>query len=309
MPLAPLRDLLAAARTAGYALCYCESWNLESFQAVVEAAEELQSPVIAGFNGGFLKHASRRKPERLSCYAGLRMALEESSVPVAFILNETDDLAQIEEGMDLGFNAVMVESDYLQPDEYLQLVKKVVRQAHAQGVSVEAQIGRLPQGSEYGHEPGRRTDPEQVRTFVEETGIDALGIAIGNIHILTRGKASIDLDLLQKIHAEVDVPLVIHGGTSFPHQYARQVINLGVAKLNFGTNLKQAYLAALREGLSHYQEPMSPHPFAGMGGREDIFVAAREAVKRVVQELIGLYTRPKWLREPQTGVAGKERGD
>ena len=64
MPLAPLRDLLAAARTAGYALCYCESWNLESFQAVVEAAEELQSPVIAGFNGGFLKHASRRKPER-----------------------------------------------------------------------------------------------------------------------------------------------------------------------------------------------------------------------------------------------------
>ena len=102
------------------------------------------------------------------------MALEESSVPVAFILNETDDLAQIEEGMDLGFNAVMVESDYLQPDEYLQLVKKVVRQAHAQGVSVEAQIGRLPQGSEYetGRAEGRS---EQVRTFVEETGIDALG--------------------------------------------------------------------------------------------------------------------------------------
>jgi ketose-bisphosphate aldolase len=309
MPVAPLNDLLAAARREGYALCYCESWNLESLQAVVEAAEELKSPVIAGFNGGFLRHASRHKPERLSYYAGLRMALEESSIPVVFILNETDDLAQIEEGMDLGFNAVMVESDYLLPDRYLQLVKKVVRLAHARGVAVEAQMGRLPHGSEHGHEAGRMTDPQQVRTFVEETGIDALGIAIGNVHILTRGKASIDLDLLQRIHAEVDIPLVIHGGTGFPQQYARQVIDLGVVKFNFGTNLKQAYLAALRGGLARYQEPMSPHPFAGMGGREDIFVAAREAVKKTVQELMGIYTCPKWAREPQTGVAGKGRGD
>src|SRR5690242_16498084 len=115
MALVSMNGLLATARTGGYAVCYCESWNLESFQAVVEAAEEMRSPIIAGFNGGFLRSASRPRPERLSYYAGLRLALEESSIPVAFILNETDDFAQIEEGIELGFNAVMVESDYLEP--------------------------------------------------------------------------------------------------------------------------------------------------------------------------------------------------
>jgi ketose-bisphosphate aldolase len=300
MALAAMNDLLGAARAGGYAVCYCESWSLESFQAVVEAAEEMRSPIIAGFNGGFLRHVSRPKPERLSYYAGLRVALEESSAPAAFILNETDDLAQIEEGIDLGFNAVMVESDYLEPKPYLELVKKVVRLAQAKGVAVEAQIGRLPHGSELRHGVGQMTDPKLARTFVEETGIHALGISIGNIHILTRGSAAIDLDRLKRIHDEVDVPLVIHGGTGFPREYARQVIELGVAKFNFGTNLKQAYLAALQQALASYQEPMSPHPFVGMGGGEDILRAAREAVKKTVRELIGIYTFPKWRRDTES---------
>src|SRR3974390_3482871 len=94
MPLASMKDLLGAARSGGYALCYCESWNLESFQAVVEAAEQTRSPIIAGFNGGFLKHASRAKPERLAYYAALGSALKASSAPAAYILNETDDLTQ-----------------------------------------------------------------------------------------------------------------------------------------------------------------------------------------------------------------------
>jgi ketose-bisphosphate aldolase len=285
-----MNHLLGAARAGGYAVCYCESWNLESFQAVFEAAEEMKSPIIAGFNGGFLRHTSRPGPERLSYYAGLRMALEESSVPAAFILNETDDLAQIEHGIGLGFNAVMVESDYLEPKPYLELVKKVVRLANAKGVSVEAQIGRLPHGSEEGHGAGRLTDPELARDFVKETGIDALGVAIGNVHILTSGKVSIDLDCLKRIRQQVDIPLVIHGGTGFPKEFARQVIELGVAKFNFGTNLKQAYLTALRDALAQYKEPMSPHPFVGMGGENDILRAAREAVKKTVRELIGIYT-------------------
>jgi len=298
MAIAPMTDLLAAARTAGYALCYCESWNLESFQAVVEAAEAKHSPMIAGFNGGFLRHPSRPKPERLSCYAALRSVLEESSAPVAFLLNETDDLAQIEEGMDLGFNAVMVESDYLQPKPYLDLVKKVVDLAHAKGVAVEAQIGRLPHGDS-GQETGRATDPGLARAFAQETGIDALGVSVGNVHILTRGKAAIDWDCLKRIREQVDIPLVIHGGTGFPAECARQAIELGVAKFNFGTNLKQAYLAALRRALEAYQEPMSPHPFAGIGGREDVLWAAREAVKKTVQELIETYTCPAGVATPK----------
>ena len=293
MPLVSMNSLLAAAKSEGYAVCYCESWNLESFQAVLEAAEEFGAPIITGFNGGFLKHSGRTKPDRLAYYAGLRVALEHSSIPAAFILNETDDLAQIQEGMELGFNAIMVESDYLEPGKYLQLVKEVVRQAHTEGITVEAQIGRLPHGSESGHTSGQTTSPELARAFVEQTGIDALGIAIGNVHILTQGKADIDVGLLSQIHEAVGIPLVVHGGTGFPPEFAPQVIKLGVSKFNFGTNLKQAYLAALRKALAHYSEPMSPHPFLGMGGKEDILCAARQAVKERVKELLRIYTRPE----------------
>src|ERR1035441_1112159 len=101
----------ADARQGGYAVCYCEAWSLESFQAEVEAAEEARSPVIAGFNGGFLMHPGRKRAENLSFYSGLGSSLEKARVPAALILNESKSLAQIEEAIDLGFNAVMVENE------------------------------------------------------------------------------------------------------------------------------------------------------------------------------------------------------
>src|SRR5208282_2265132 len=105
MPLVSMNNQLAGAKAGGYALCYCESWNLESLQAVIEAAEELRSPVVAGFNGGFLMHPQRSRPERLAYYGCLAAAVRASSVPIAFLLNETDDLAQVQEGIRAGFNS------------------------------------------------------------------------------------------------------------------------------------------------------------------------------------------------------------
>jgi ketose-bisphosphate aldolase len=301
MPLVSMNELLAGAKAGDYAVCYCESWNLESLQAVLEAAEELKSPIVAGFNGGFLVHPERARPERLVFYSSLVAAVKAASVPVAFLLNETDDLAQIEEGLRAGFNAVMVENASLAPAAYLQRVKQVVRIAHAQNISVEAQIEHLPNGWDVGNGGSEVTHPKRARAFVQETRIDALGVSIGNVHILTRGKAKINLACLEDIHRAVDIPLVIHGGTGFPAEHAGEAITLGVAKFNFGTNLKQAYLRALREALNAYTEPMNPHHFLGMGGERDIMVAARHAVKEKVKELIlayGFAGRPRRLDLP-----------
>lgn len=284
MPLVSMTRLLADATRGGYAVCYCESWNMESLQAVVEAAEELRSPIIAGFNGGFLMHTQRAKPARLAYYAGLSLALRNTNAPVAFLLNETGSLTQIEEGIALGFNAVMVENDHLPADEYTRLVKRVAGIAHPQGVSVEAQIGRLPDGS--GHLGAEPTDPEIARAFVEETAVDALSVAVGNVHILTEGKATVDLGALARIREAVKIPLVLHGGTGIPLDVAPDCIRLGVAKVNFGTMLKQAYLEAVREKLEVYRTPMSPHPFLGMGGSQDITVAGAEAVKMKTKTLL-----------------------
>jgi ketose-bisphosphate aldolase len=288
MPLVSMTELLADARAKGYALCYCESWNLESLQAVIEAAEELRCPAIVGFNGGFLMHAERTRPERLAYYGCLASAVRASSAPLAFLLNETDDLAQIEEGIRAGFNSVMVENACLGPKEYGQRVKAVTRLAQTNHVSVEAQVGHLPNGWDNG-KGGESTDPDGARDFVRDTSIDALGVAIGNVHILTRGKAEINLDSLKKIHEAVNIPLVIHGGSGFPVERAAEAIALGVAKFNFGTNLKQAYLAAVRAALGAYAEPMNPHPFLGIGGDKDIMTAGRNAVKQKTKELILAY--------------------
>ncbi len=253
---------------------------------MVEAAEECDAPAIAGFNGGFLRHAGRSQPESLRFYAALRFALERCRVPAALLLNESDDLAQIREAMELGFNAVMPENEGLTADQYRALVEDVVKMAHPLGVSVEAQLGTLPSGGSQDLHAGELTDPEAARDFVTRTQVDALAVSVGNVHILTRGQASLDFDALRRIREKVEVPLVVHGGTSLPPESIATLISLGVAKLNYGTVLKQVYLAALRESLPRYQPPMSPHPFLGMGGSLDILVAAREAVKTKVKELL-----------------------
>jgi len=257
---------------------------MESLQAVIEAAEELRSPIIAGFNGGFLMHAQRAKPASLAYYAGHVLALYRTSAPVAFLLNETDSLSQIEEAIALGFNAVMLENNHLGQEEYTKLVKQVIGIVRPQGLSVEAQIGHLPDGS--GHFGAELTDPETARAFVEETGVDALSVSVGNVHILTQGTATVDLRALERIREAVKIPLVLHGGTGIPLDMAQGCIRLGVAKVNFGTVLKQAYLEAAREKLEAYRAPMSPHPFLGMGGSQDIIVAGAEAVKMKTKTLL-----------------------
>jgi ketose-bisphosphate aldolase len=289
MPIVTMTQLLADARKGGYVVCYCESWNLESLQAVLEAAEESRSPIIAGFNGEFLLHSLKAHPENLALYAALGLARRDISVPVAFLLNETDDFEQLKRGIELGFTAVMVESETLSLDEYRQLVKAVVRVAHPKQVSVEAQIGQLRDARLGAGAREEVTDPELARTFVEETGVDALGVSIGNVHVMTEGKATIDLEALRRISAAVKIPLVLHGGSGFPPELAREVAALGVAKINFGTVLKQAYLAATAKAMDHYQESRNPHALLGMGGEQDILVAAREGVKVKVKELLSLY--------------------
>jgi len=289
MPLVAMDQMLADASRGGYAVCYCESWNLESLQAVVEGTEELKAPVIAGFNGGFLMHPSRGKPENLAFYAGMASTVRNASVPVSLILNESDDFSQIASGIELGFNAIMVESHHLGFQEYKALVKRVVAFGRNRGVFVEGQIGELPHGWNGVKGNGVITDPQTAKSFVEETQVQALSVSIGNVHIMTRGKAAVDLEALRKIRAVIDVPLVVHGGTGFPAESAADVIGLGVTKFNFGTTLKQAYLAAVRDKMAAYHEPMNPHLFLGMGGPEDIMVAGREAVKSRVKELIQQY--------------------
>ena len=287
MPLARIAQLVKAARARSYALGYFESWNLESLQGVVDAAEATRSPTIIGFNGAFLSSKARRAEERLQWYAQLgRVAAETATVPCGLIFNECPADEWIMLAATLGFNLVMPADPSADPEDYSRRVKAITDHAHRCGAAVEAELGELPCcDSGQIETKGHRTDPEVAARFVRETGVDLLAVSVGNVHIMLSGRQELDLDALQSINRRIpDVPLVLHGGTGIGTDSLKRAIGMGVVKVNYGTYLKQRYAAAVRAASS--SNTANPHELYGMGGEHDVMVAGRLAVRDAVLERI-----------------------
>jgi len=288
MPLEAIGTMMRRARMGGYAVGYFESWNLESLQGVVDAGEQARAPIILGFNGSFVSEP-RTAPERLILYAALgRAAAESSSVPCGLIFNECPRDDWVVSAIEAGFNLVMLADPAAHPADYVSRVAAITRLAHSRGVAVEGELGELPRGAG-GDGPaqgGSATDPAAAADFALATGVDLLAVSVGNIHIQTRGQSGLDLRLLEAIRNRVSLPLVLHGGTGISADSLRAAIGLGVAKVNYGTYLKQRYLRAVRAALG--RDLPDPHRLLGMGGPEDVLVAGRLAVRDAVLERIEL---------------------
>lgn len=294
MPLVPFTVLLRHALEHGYAIGYFESWNLESLLAVKDAAETLRSPVIIGFNGGFLGNRDRRRIENIHHYGRIgRAVAEQSPVPMSLILNEAVDVGLLEEALKAGFNVVMHDHQACSLEESTRINASLVRAAHAAGAGVEAEMGELPTGGVDGRivSPGTNTDPDEAAQFVEQTGVDALAVAIGNVHILEGGaKARLDLDLLSRLRRRVNVPLVLHGGTGIDPEELRKAIRGGVCKINVGTALRRRYITSLkRYFLEHDVDTLDPGEVTSTGGKVDMLTAARAEVASEVQSLMKLF--------------------
>jgi ketose-bisphosphate aldolase len=286
--------MMQKAREGGYAIGYFESWNIESLYGVVEAAEQARAPVIIGFNGAFLSGPERTAPERLTWYGALgRAAAIDARVPCGFIFNECAEDEWTREAVTAGFNLVMPADPEASYGDYLERVRDLADFAHQHDVALEAELGELPAGvPDFGHGAGEKTDPELARDFVRATGVDLLAVSVGNVHVSLSGRTALDLDRLRAIRRTVDIPLVLHGGTGIADDSLSEAIAIGVAKVNYGTILKQRYLSAVRRALMS-DEP-NPHALIGMGGPEDVMVAGRRAVREAVLE-----------RLPALGSAGR----
>ncbi len=287
MPLQPINELFAAARSGGYALGYFESWNLESLNGVIDAAEQTRSPVIIGFNGEHLTRPGRLVHERIQWYGALgKAAAESASVPVGFIFNECASDESVRLAATAGFNLVMLADPEASYTDYTRRVADIVTFAHAHGAAVEAEIGELPVGSTGSLDTGHSslTDPQLAAQFVRATGIDLLSVSIGNVHALVSGDHPLNLDHLAKIRKQVDIHLGLHGGTGIPASSLREAIRYGITKVAYGTYLKQHYLAAVRQALG--TDEINPHKLLGEGGPEDVMVAGRLAVREAILERI-----------------------
>lgn len=288
--LTPFTDLLSHALENHYAIAYFEAWDIYSLEAVLEAAEEVNIPIILGFGGAMIdpNWMNNGAIERLGAI-GLSTA-KSAKVPVALILNEVKSFKQIVRGINSGFNAVMLDTSDLPFEENVYLTAKVTEIAHAVDVGVEAELGVLPSGTlEVSDDCRHLTDPSQAAEFVSRTGIDALSVSIGNTHLLEEGYAEIDCDLLAAIHKAVDIPLVVHGGSGFPEDIIPAVISLGVAKVNIGTCMKTAFLQGITDAIQHLPESYNIQDVMGSRKPADVLQQGKLYTRREITRRIKLW--------------------
>jgi len=289
MPLVPLREMLADALKRSYAAGYFESWDQSSLEAVLEAAEEARSPVILGFGGASVDMEWFDKRGLYLLAALGRAAVKDSKIPVSLMLNEVPFMEQIKRGIALGFNAVMLDTSHLGIEKNIRLTRQAVNIAHDAGADAEGECGRLPDASGSGaNSAGSITDAEEAALYAEETGIDALAVSAGNVHIGIGEKNRMKTALLAEIREKVRIPLVLHSGTGIAEEDIPEVIRLGVAKINVGTVMKEIFLKTVRE-LSVATDDRNVQETVGSHKREDITENAKIRIKAEVMRRMKLY--------------------
>ena len=278
MPLESIGRLMEAARRDQYAVGYFESWNLESLQGVIDAAEKSRSPVIIGFNGEFLSQRPGAEESDLGVYSAMGLAAASAAkVPCGLIFNECPDDAWVERAILVGFNLVMPADPTAPLADYMRRVRRLTELAHRRSVAVEANVE---------DEHSQMSDPAVAAEFVASTGVDLLAVSVGNEEIRLDGRAPLDLTRLEAIHKQVDVPLVLHGGTGIEDDSLKSAIRFGVRKVNYGTYIKQSYLTGIQGALSNGGR--NPHVLLGDGSETDMMVAGRRIVRDAVLERIEL---------------------
>ena len=238
--LASLKEVVAIARENKMAVGCFNTPNLECLLAVLDAAEELDVPLI-------IAHAQCHEDVAPLDKIGRVMVelAKASKVKVCVHLDHGEDLDYCKRAIDLGFTSIMIDNSALSYEENIALTKEATDYAHAHGVDVEAELGRLPAREGGGEAVTDRpedlyTDVGLVNDFVGRTGVDALAIAFGTAHGFYKTKPVLNFDIISKTRAINDIPLVMHGGSGISHEEYREVIRRGIDKINYYSYMSYA---------------------------------------------------------------------
>jgi fructose-bisphosphate aldolase class II len=297
MPLVSPKEMFAKAYTGGYAIGALNVNNMEIVQGIIEAGKAETAPLILQVSAGARKYAGQIYIMKL-----MEAALADTDLPVVLHLDHGPNFEMCKAVIDGGFTSVMYDGSHLPYEENIAETKKVVEYAHARGVWVEAELGRLA-GVEEDVQSDEHiyTDPDQAKDFVTRTGCDSLAIAIGTSHgaYKFKGEAKLDFDRLEKVGKLLPgVPIVLHGASSVPQEFVemvnkygghvpgargvpedllRKAASMAVCKINIDSDIRLAMTATIRKHLAENPADFDPRQY---------LTPARTAVKEMVQRKI-----------------------
>ena len=276
------KEILSKASDDNYAVGAFNINNMECLQAIISAAEEKDAPVIIQTTEGAIKYAG---VEYLS--AMVKIAAQNSKAPIALHLDHGTTYEIIVKCIASGWTSVMIDASKYNLEKNIQITKEIVKIAHSCGVSVEAELGKLPgieDSINVSEEDALHTDPKEAELFVNETNIDSLAISIGTAHGLYKGIPKLDFERLSEINNLITIPLVLHGASGVSNSDLKEAIKRGINKINIDTDLRIAFAEGCKEIFKNDPSEYDPRKICGN---------ARAMVQKVVEEKIFIFFNNK----------------
>ena len=272
------KQILQHADENGYAVGAFNVNNMEIIQAIAQAADELRAPVILQASQGAIKYAGIEYITSL-----VKTTAQQIDVPIALHLDHGTDFNEIMSCIRNGFTSVMIDASKHELEENIRLTKEIVKIAHAVGVSVEAELGKIG-GTEdqivVSEAEATYTDPEEARIFVEETGVDSLAIAVGTAHGVYKGEPKVDISRIKEIDRVVSVPLVLHGSSGVPYDTLEKAVGAGIRKINIDTDIRASFAGSVKAFVTENPDEIDPRK---------ILKPARAAMAETVKEKIKVF--------------------
>lgn len=272
------KDALMHAHKNNYAVGAFNVNNMEIVQAIIEAAEETQSPVILQASQGGLKYAGVEYIAEMA-----KVAAKNVSVPVVLHLDHGTDFVQIMQCIRNGFTSVMIDGSKHGFEDNIAVTRKIVELSHAVGVSVEAELGKIGGTEDDVHVSEREatfTDPDEAEEFVNNTGVDSLAIAVGTAHGPYKGEPKLDFDRIKVIKERLNMPLVLHGSSGVPEESIRKAVSLGINKINIDTDIRMAFHRAVKKFVQENPDVYDPRKIIG---------PAKKEMKEVIAEKMRMF--------------------
>ena len=236
---------------------------LEHAESIISGAERANLPVILQISQNAIKYHGALEPISLATLA----CASAASVPTSVHLDHAEDTELIRRALDLGYDSIMYDGSKLEFSENVRVSKEMVELSHSYGATIEVELGEIG-GKDGVHAPGIRTNPQDAKAFVEETGVDLLAVAVGSSHAMTSRDAKLDFDLIAQTHGIVPVPLVLHGSSGVSDPDLQSAVRAGMRKINIATHLNHVFTNSIREALAADPKLVDPRKYIGAGRTE-----------------------------------------